>query len=273
MKFFWVLFLLVPLVAFASEGGGGEAASSEASKKPLPPPQPNGPDNINTALHLIVNNLTRAVPPRVEDRKLILTWKGDTQPRYVAAAFEHEQWRQKHVFWRNQNGVYFLVYDLNTETPPILSYRLIVDGLWQADGTNSFVVRNSQGISLSQVRIPSDEIPTHHGPVQGYFGEVEFSYHGKPGQQVALVGNFNQWDPYAHFLEEEHPGEYHLKITLPPGVLLYEFVIGTRTILDPNNLHTGHDDQGGTFSYFENKLTKPATVLDATMAVADAGHH
>lgn len=274
MRIFAALMLLVPLMGYAAEG---EAAASsegggEASKKPLPPPQPNGPDNINTYLHLQVNNLTKAEPPRVVDRKVIFTWKGDTTPRYVAAAFAHESWRQKHLFWRNQNGVYFLVYDLTTESPTTLSYRLIVDGLWMTDPTNSMLVRNSQGIALSQTTITTSDLPAHHGPVQGYFGELEFVYHGKAGQQVSVVGNFNQWDPFAHFLEEEHPGEYHLKLNLAAGTVLYKFVIGTKSMLDPGNAHTGHDDQGGTFSYFENQYLKPSTILESKMAVASAEH-
>jgi hypothetical protein len=277
MKFTCALVFLLPLALYANEGGapaegGGSEGGSEASKKPLPPPQPDGPDNISTYLHLQVNNLTKAQPPRIQDRKLILTWKGDTQPRYVAAAFLHESWRQKHIFWRNQNGVYFLVYDLASDTPTTLDYRLIIDGLWQSDSTNPNQARNDQGISLSRVSLPSTALPGHHGPVQGSFGEVEFVYHGKAGQQVSIIGNFNQWDPFAHFLDEGHPGEYHLKLTLPAGTLLYRFVIGTRSVLDDANPHTGHDAQGGTFSYFENKYVQPATVLDATMAVA-AAHH
>jgi len=274
MKLCCLLLLILPLTGYASEAapaaegeGGGEA-----SKKPLPPPVPNGPDNIETYLHLQVSNMTKAEAPRVQDRSLILTWKGDGQPRYVAAAFQHENWRQKHIFWRNKNGVYFLVYDLTTDTPQQLQYRLIVDGLWQGDPQNPDRIRNDQGIALSRVTLPSAALPAHHGPVLGSFGEVEFVYHGKAGKTVSVIGNFNQWDPFATPLEEVHPGEYHLKVTLPPGAVLYRFVEGTRSFLDPNNLHTGHDDQGMTFSYFENKVTQPTAVLEASMAMAPAHH-
>lgn len=263
MKLSCALLLLAPL----SLAVGETAPSAVATPAATP-----APDNINTYLHLQVNNLTKAREPQVMDRKVVLTWKGDTQPRYVAAAFKHEAYRQKHLFWRNQNGVYFLVFDLASDSPTTLEYRLIVDGLWQGDPANPNRVRDDQGVVLSRVSLTPADLPAHHGPVQGHFGEVEFAYHGKAGQLVALVGNFNQWDPYAHFLEEGHPGEYHLKLILPPGTILYKFVVGTKSYLDPGNAHTGHDAQGGTFSYFENKLTTPARVLDATLAVAAAGH-
>lgn len=263
IKLTCLILLLLPWTAFAAEGEGATKA---------PPAATPAPDSINTYLHLQVNSLTKAEAPKVADRKLILTWKGDTQPRYVAAAFKHEAFRQKHLFWRNQNGVYFLVFDLTSDTPSTLEYRLIVDGLWQGDPTNPQRIRDTQGTTLSRVSVAPQDLPAHHGPVQGFFGEVEFAYHGKPGQQVSIIGNFNQWDPFSHVLEEAHPGEYHLKLTLPPGTILYKFVVGTRSFLDTGNAHTGHDAQGGTFSYFENKMTTPAKVLDATMAVASAGH-
>ena len=259
-----MLLFLFPLAAFAAEGGSAESGS----KKILPPAATPAPDNINTFLHTQVNNLTKAEPPRIEDRKLILTWMGDTRPRYVAAAFQHEAFRQKHLFWRNQNGVYFLVYDLTSESPATVEYRLIVDGLWQGDPTNPDRIRDDQGITLSRVSLKTRDLPLDHGPVQGYSGEVDFAYRGKPGQQVSIIANFNQWDPFAQYLEEISPGEYRLKLTLAPGVILYRFVVGTQSFLDPENGHSGHDDQGGTFSYFENKMTTRATVLEAAMPVS-----
>ena len=257
-----LLLLLVPMTLFAAEGEGSAPA------KPLPPEAKPAPENINTFLHLLVNNLTKAEPPRVQDRKLILTWKGDTQPRYVAAAFQHEAYRQKHLFWRNQNGVYFLVMDLSTEAPSTLQYRLIVDGLWQADPANPNRIRDTQGIALSQVNLTAQDRPFRDGPVQGYHGEVEFSWHGKPGQQVSIIGNFNQWDPFTNYLSEDSPGEYRIRLTLPAGTLLYRFVTGTKSFLDPGNSRSGHDEQGGTFSFFENKQTAPAEVLEAALPVA-----
>ncbi len=174
--------LCLPWAAFASEEGG------EAPKKPLPPAATPAPENINTFLHLKVIELKKAVAPFVDDGKLILTWQGDFRPRYVAAAFQHENFRQKHVFWRNENGIYFLVYDLASDSPTTLVYRLIVDGLWQGDPTNADAVRNDQGILLNRVKLASGALPPHDGPAQGYYGEVVFTYHAKPGQQIAVIG-------------------------------------------------------------------------------------
>ena len=256
-----LLLFVLPLAVFGADAG----AETSGNKKPLPPPAVPAPDNINTYLHTQVNNLTKALPPRIEDRKLILTWTSDVQPRYVAAAFKHEAFRQKHIFWRNQNGVYFLVYDLPADSPATLEYRLIVDGLWQGDPSNPDQVRDDQGISVSRVSLKTSDLPMVHGPVQGFFGEVDFSYRGKTGQQISIIGNFNQWDPFAQYLDEVAPGEYQLKITLPPGIVLYRFIVGTKSFLDPENAHTGRDEQGGSFSFFENRIVTPTTVMEASL--------
>ena len=52
--------------------------------------------------------------------------------------------------------------------------------------------------------------------------------------------------------------------------MLYRFVVGTKNILDPGNGHTGHDAQGGVFSFFENKSVVPTTVLEASATTASA---
>jgi len=259
MTFVAVIFLIgLPTAVFAAENEGN-------SKKPLPPPAKPGPENINTYIHLLVDNLEKAQPPLIEDRKLILTWKADYLPRSVSAAFRFEHFRQKHVFWRNQNGVYFLVMDLTPDMPMTLDYRLIVDGLWEADPTNPQSVQDAQGVVVSQISLTSTDKPMVDGPVQRPLGQVDFVYRGKPGQTVSIMGNFNQWDPFADYLTETSPGEYRASLTLPPGTVLYRFVIGTKSVLDPGNAHTGTDDQGGTFSFFQNQKIQPTTILAASL--------
>jgi hypothetical protein len=257
-----LLLLSTSVLLSASEGAAATA--------PLPPPSTPAPDNINTYLHLQVNNLTKAMPPQIRDRKVLLTFQTDHEARYVAVAFAHEEWRVKHMFFKNQNNVYFLVYDLAADSPVPLDYRLIVDGLWQSDPQNKSRVRNDQGIVLSRLSIPATELPAAHTPESFYNGEVEFRYVGKPGLQIALVGNFNNWDPFTSFLEEEEPGHYGIRLALPSGTLLYQFVAGTQTILDPMNVHTGHDANGAKFSIFENSVRTKPVLRESTLVSAEA---
>lgn len=266
-----LLLFLLPLTVLTAEGGSPESGhgGGEASKVPLPPPKPAGPENINTYLHIEVNNMTKAAPPRVWDHKLILSFDRDPSARYVAAAFAHEEFREKHLFFKNRNNVFFLVLDIPEDAPETLEYRLIVDGLWKSDPANSQKSINDQGILLSQVSLQTTDKPRMYSPIQHYGGTVEFRYKGKPGLQIAVVGNFNNWDPFVHFLEEDssHPGEYTLQLTLPSGPVFYKYAIGTRTILDPLNPRTGSDSHGDVLSYFENKKQAKPTIMESRIAV------
>ncbi|MEI8095262.1 MAG: glycogen-binding domain-containing protein [Spirochaetales bacterium] len=257
-----ILLLVAPAALFASEGAAATA--------PLPPPSTPAPDNINTFLHIQVNNLTKALPPQVQDRRVLLTFQSDHAARYVAVAFAHEEWRVKHLFFKNQNNVYFLVYDLAADTPIPLDYRYIVDGLWQSDPYNKNRVRNDQGIVLSRLLLQPADLPHKATPEALYNGEVEFRFVGKPGLQVALSGNFNNWDPFTNFLEEEEPGQYAIKLVLPPGVILYQFVTGTRALLDPMNSHTGHDENGDKYSIFENIYKTKPVLRESTLVNAES---
>ncbi len=260
----WTLFLVISAASLAASEGAAVAVALPAASTPAPA-------NINTYLHLQVNNLTKAKPPVIQDRKMVMTFQADSQPRYVAAVFAHEGWKVKHLFFKNQNNVYFLVYDLAADSPLTLEYRLVVDGLWQADPQNTDRYRNEQGIVLSRVAVLKTDLPHAHAPEQLYDGEVEFRYHGKAGQQVAIVGNFNNWDPFSNFMHEETPGNYALGLALPPGQLLYQFVMGTKTFPDPLNVHTGSDGNGGVFSMFTNVIKHKPLVHEATVA-ASGGH-
>jgi hypothetical protein len=266
MKQFMTLMLTI-LFALASPLLASEGESS--APVTLPPPSTPAPENINTWMHLQVNNLTKAVPPMVRDRQVLLSFQSDQKPRYVAAAFAHEQWRVKHLFFRNQNNVYFLVYDLAADSPMPLDYRLIVDGLWQSDPQNKNRYRNDAGIVLSRLNLTAADLPHKHTPESLYEGEVEFRFVSKPGQQIALVGNFNNWDPFTNYLEEEEPGHYGIKVTLPAGTLLYQFVSGTKTFLDPLNAHTGSDAHGAKFSIFENHVKSKPSLHDSVLVTAN----
>jgi hypothetical protein len=261
--------LLTVVVCFLGVSTGIWADSGEAPPPPahLPPANPASPENINETLHLEVIHLTRAQPPQIWDHKLILTFDADPEARYVAAAFSNEAFRQQHVFFKNENNVFFLVYDIPENTPTEIDYRLIVDGLWIRDPSNPLVRTGDPNGELSYVTLRYHDRPRLYSPTQKADGVVEFRYRGRPGLQIALIGNFNNWDPFQDFLVEEpgRPGEYSLSLPLPAGVVAYAYVIGTRTELDPLNPKTVSDGTGAVYSFFRN-VKKPApSVLEANL--------
>ena len=66
-------------------------------------------------------------------------------------------------------------------------------------------------------------------------GATRFHYVGEPGRHVALVGDFNRWDPYMHAMAEVSPGVYSIELRLPAGPRLYMFLVDGVWTPDPLN--------------------------------------
>ena len=67
----------------------------------------------------------------------------------------------------------------------------------------------------------------------------------EPAQRVAVVGDFNGWDPLPHPLVRE--GEaWAITLHLAPGRYVYKFVVdGDRYLPDPQSVGDAHDGYGG----------------------------
>jgi 1,4-alpha-glucan branching enzyme len=81
-------------------------------------------------------------------------------------------------------------------------------------------------------------------------GKATFVYLGTPGTRVSLVGDFNEWDPFAELMTEERPGRFTATIEVRPGRHYYAFFAGGRKVLDEANSETGVDPDGRQVSSF-----------------------
>jgi len=86
-------------------------------------------------------------------------------------------------------------------------------------------------------------------------GILEFNYRSRPGEQVSIMGNFNNWDPFMHRMVEDRdePGLYTLRMPLPEGPVYYLFVVGTQTLLDPLNARRAWDRDRQEVSYLQHQ--------------------
>ena len=75
----------------------------------------------------------------------------------------------------------------------------------------------------------------------------EFSYDGD-ASSVAIAGEFNNWDPTSHFLEEGPNGSWQGKIPLDEGSYAYKLVVDEQWRCDPNEMWS-QCDAGQDFSY------------------------
>jgi hypothetical protein len=216
---------------------------------------------FDAVIYTKIFSYEEATAPEYWNNQVIFSYANPDMPvRYVAAVFEHEDYSKKHVFFKKvgdgtQAGsdgepVFLLLYDPGDQE--ILRYRLIVDGLWQSDPMAARTERDEFGNNISVYELPQDRPRLVNSPISGEDGRITFYYRGNPGDRVAVLGNFNSWDPFMHPLVEDQgdPGLFSISLRVNPGNLYYYFLVGTQKILDQLNPREAVDPAGNKVSYY-----------------------
>jgi 1,4-alpha-glucan branching enzyme len=182
------------------------------------------------------------------DDVLVLSFKPDRPARFVGVRFAHEAWKVLHPYAMNDRGVFVLDYPV-PEGVRDIRYRIVVDGLWMADPANPRTDVDAAGVSLSVFTLEKDPVRTILNPKPDG-SALTFVFQGSPGRRVALVGDFNNWDPFMNPLDETAPGMYSISLRVPAGDHWYCFFSDGERFLDRFNARTGVDPDGGIVSFF-----------------------
>jgi hypothetical protein len=203
-----------------------------------------------TRRHVKIVETAEASAPEIMDDTIFFSCKPGESVRYVGIAFAHEEFREIHIFERNEHGLLFFFYPI-PEGLHGLDYRFVIDGLWTTDPKNPLKIRGAEGLSLSRLDLPAGVVrPQTRSPRIRKDGQVEFNLEALPGRDVYLSGSFNGWDPYMYRLREVRPGLYSLTLRLLPGTYYYMFNAEGRKYLDPLNPNRGQDSEGYEISVF-----------------------
>jgi len=220
--------------------------------------------NFDMATYTKVFSIEKARMPEYWNNRVIFTFQAQRPIRYVAIAFRHEDYAIRHPFMvkygdgtldsKNQDPLYFFLYNVLEKGPETLEYRLIVDGRWQHDPNNPQQTQDNFGNQISYYELPQDRSRLIDSPVIEKDGTISFYYRGRPGDNVSLVGSFNRWDPFMHRFQEDQndPGLFKLNLYLPPGEIYYHFMVGIEKVLDELNPKKAFDRSGSPLSYFYN---------------------
>ena len=194
-----------------------------------------GATGFDTELHHRILNSREAAGPYVSGDTVLFSFPPDRRTRSVSLAFEHENYRTFHTFERNPHGLFVLTVPVPAGAPT-LRYRLVVDGLWTVD-PNAPTERDARGILVSSLAIPADYSAPRPGITRNPDGTTRFVFTGTPGSRVALIGDFNRWDPYLTPMTESwaFPGVYEVTLAIPDDARYYRFVVNGREITDPAN--------------------------------------
>ena len=178
-------------------------------------------------------NLEKSGPPDMVDNYIVFSFEGRDKPGFVGAAFEFENYTKIHQYKKIQDeNIYYLV--INKPDVEEIKYRVIVDGIWQADPHSLYKLREESGVEISVFPLP--EIPDNEAVYPYTENNYTYFYHrGKPGSSVYLSGSFNNWDPFMYLMREKRPGEYYIKLRLNPGKHYYYFLENGVKISDRRN--------------------------------------
>ena len=201
------------------------------------------------ALDIAVKSIGLPQPPHLVGDVLILSFKPDQPVRYVGVRFANESWKILHPCALNEKGVFVLDYPV-PEGLREIRYRIVEDGLWTTDPSNPNTDVDASGVVFSAYTLESEPVRPVINPKLDPDGGITFVFNGSPGRRVALLGDFNNWDPFMDPLDEAAPGTYSITLRVPPGEHWYYFFSDGRRILDRHNAQTGVTPDGDTVSYF-----------------------
>ncbi len=204
-----------------------------------------------------IATLDTGIAPELYGSTVILAHRTAAPTRYVALRFRDDP--TLHVYGRitrrstTPGGagtftIFVLALDLSTVSLPPdgrLLYRVTIDGLWMPDPDNpARTFDQATRLDWSVIEVNPRDIKPPGSPEWMPDGLVRFRYLGDPGRRVALVADFNRWDPYMHVLAEDTPGEYTIDLRLPPGPHSYVFLVDGERTTDQLNPRRAVDSWG-----------------------------
>lgn len=206
-------------------------------------------DNITDKVREWMQTAEGNQAPFVMDGFMLLSRESNPQISYQGIAFQHEQFRIVHKFLKNDSGTFIMAYELPIGKSAII-YRLVKDGLWSADSSNHFRIRDARGFQLSCLPLAEPVKDNRTTPFEND-GWVTFRHKNEPGQTVFLTGDFISWDPYTYKMTETEPGLYEIHVKLSAGTHRYYFLKNGIKMTDDFNPHTDYSRLEGIVSVFE----------------------
>jgi 1,4-alpha-glucan branching enzyme len=195
-----------------------------------------------------VDNVARQ--KTIMERGILITYKS-RNARGVEVAGDFSQWKAV-AMSRGRFGVwYYFLNNFNSWSR--VRYKFIVDGIWIMDPKNNNREDDLNGSYVS-VLIPIKSLENRSTPFR-FIGKntVAFKLHKPTAKLVALVGDFNGWNPENDLLAKDDGGYWRITKRLSRGVYRYKYVVDGEWITDKFNQNSASDNMGGVCSVIEVK--------------------
>ncbi len=179
--------------------------------------------------------------PFIHENGIVFFYKG--QAKTVVIAGDFNDWKPELLMEKHDNGIWTRTWE-DRLLKGTYRYKLIIDDIWTADPYNTNFILDPSGQKVSTFTLEDDFIPNKKFPLLLSGSTWLFQFVDYEARQVALVGDFNNWDPYTNPLVYKGAGVFEIKVKLKPGIHTYCFVVDDEWIPDPNNLKQFADATG-----------------------------
>ncbi len=157
---------------------------------------------------------------------------------------------------RNRYGIYYKLISTefqNRREEPIskFEYKFRVDGIFDYDPSNQNKEEDGKGSFFSTYtieRVDFEKNITYRILDREIdedldFKTVEFRIYSPNSDTIAIVGDFNQWNPEHDYLTKGRNGVFSLRKKLKPGQYLYYYIIDGKPSLDIFNHETRYREE------------------------------
>ena len=196
---------------------------------------------------MLTKGLITLNSPFIQEDGIIFFYRGNAKTVVVAGDFN--DWQPRLLMKKQANGMQTLTWNKRLKAGTY-RYKLIVDDIWIADPLNTNFIIDSSGQRVSTFTLDKDFIPHKRYPLHIGGEHYRFQYQDSKAQNVSLVGDFNNWNPYATALKYKGAGVFEIDIKLKPGFHVYCFVADDAWVPDPNNLRQYADETGTIVNVF-----------------------
>jgi len=211
-----------------------------------------------------IQSLKRAVSPRyirlididnyivnnsLLNKGILFTYNG-IRNEVVEVCGNFSNWRCLPM-QRNRFGIYYAVVPplfkgKDDTDKTVFEYKFRVDGIFDFDPVNKEKTEDGEGSFYSIYKLPGKDFEKQvtYRVIDSEldndldFKLVEFRIYMPEANTIALVGDFNQWNPEHDYLYKESTGLFILRKKLKPGEYLYNYIADGHTIMDTFNSET-----------------------------------
>lgn len=192
------------------------------------------PDNrrINELLTKDIEDITFQ-SPMILNSSILFFYKG--KAKSVSLSGDFNNWQDNLIMEESRSNLWVL--SLKHRIPAgVYRYRIKVDGFWIADPLNPDFEYDSGHQKLSLFKMNKEFTPQKKFPFWVSNNTYLFQYQSTNANIITIVGDFNNWNPYANQLKHKGANIYEIELELAPKkIYLYSFVQDGFWTFDPNN--------------------------------------